>query len=81
MSPGLKREYTMHKFRANQFETVDGLTDRLSVALPCGFTQLGYIEPGHGKQQWIYEDADLEEMYSKYKKNDVLLWCLKKLDD
>ena len=56
----------------------------MSGVLPCGFTQLGYIEPGHGlkgKTQWLTGDDDLTEMYAKYGKHDVLLWCFKAMDD
>ena len=55
----------MHKFRGSPFQRVDELRDRLLDTLPCGVTQLGYIEPGHGlkgKQQWINGDDDLAEM-------------------
>ena len=84
MNPGLKRDYTMHKFKADKFGSVDEIRDCLPTVLPCGFTQLGYIDPGRGlkgKQQWITQDDDLAEMYDKYGKRDILLWCLKKLDD
>lgn len=84
MNPGMKRDYNIHKLKATRFDTVDELKDCLSGTLPCGFTQLGYIEPGHGlkgKTQWIVEDDDLVEMYAKYRKYDILLWCLKKLED
>ena len=56
----------------------------MSGVLPCGFTQLGYIEPGHGlkgKTQWLTGDDDFTKMYVKYGKHDVLLWCFKAMDD
>jgi len=84
MNPELKRDYSVHKVKSTKFETLDELRDCLSGALPCGFTQLGYIEPGHGlkgKMQWIAGDDDLTEMYAKYGKHDVLLWCFKAMDD
>ena len=37
------------------------------------------MEPGHGlrgKQRWIHDNADLEEMYNSYpRKRDFLFWC------
>ena len=84
MNPGLKRDYSMHKFKATKFGSVDEIRDHLSNVLPCGFTHLGYIDPGcglKGKQQWITQDDDSVEMYDKYGKHDILLWCLKKVDD
>jgi len=85
MNPEMKREYSMHKMDSSRFETLDELRDVLSGVLPCGFNQLGYIEPGHGlkgKTQWLTEDDDLNEMYAKYsQKQEVLLWCLKAIDD
>ena len=80
MNPGMKRDYDIHKLKANKFESVEELRDYLLGALPCGFTQLGYIEPGHGlkgKTQWLVEDDDLVEMYTKCQKSSILLWCLK----
>ena len=60
------------------------MRDHLSTLLP-GFTQLGYTDPGHGlkgKTQWLTDDEDLTDMYSKYGgKHDILLWCLKQMDD
>ena len=84
MNPGLKRDYNIYKHKSTRFETVDELRDCLTVFFPCGFTQVGYIEPGHGlkgKTQWIVEDDDLVEMYTKYGKHDILLWCLKEVED
>ena len=82
-NPGMKRDYDIHKLRANRFESVEELRCYLSSELPCDFTQIGYIEPGHGlkgKTQWLVEDDDLVEMYSKYQKSSILLWCLKRLE-
>ena len=41
--------------------------------------EFGYISPGHGargKQRWIADDADLEDMYAEYGKGkkEVMLW-------
>lgn len=40
----------------------------------------GYITPGHGfkgRQQWINEDRDLDEMYEIFgTRKEILIWCL-----
>lgn len=40
--------------------------------------ELGYIEPGHGakgRQRWLVEDKDLEEVYKMHQgKKEILLW-------
>lgn len=40
----------------------------------------GYISPGHGfkgRQQWINDDSDLDEMYEVFhSKKEILIWCL-----
>ena len=38
----------MHKLKANTFSSVDGMRAELTRVLPCSYTQLGFIEPGHG---------------------------------
>ena len=84
MNPGRKRDYAIKKIKAIKFSHVDDMRDHLSTLLP-GFTQLGYTDPGHGlkgKTQWLTDDEDLTDMYSKYGgKHDILLWCLKQMDD
>lgn len=46
---------------------------------------LGYIQPGHGvkgKQQWLVEDVDLDEMYTLFeKKQEIALWCFVRKSD
>ena len=73
----------MHKLKANTFSSVDGMRAELTRVLPCSYTQLGFIEPGHGlkgKTQWLRDDNDLSSMYAMHtgkRSRDILLWCLK----
>lgn len=42
---------------------------------------MGFVQPGHGwkgKQHWINDEADLEDMYSLSKKNNIMIWCHQK---
>ena len=55
----------------------------MSGVLPCGFTQLGYIEPGHGlkgRTQWLTGDDDFKCMGSKMLCSGVSrLWMTSKV--
>ena len=68
--------------------TVNSLRKALSECFPT-FTsnasdiEVGYIVPGQGargKQLWISDDIDLEDMYRDYRgKKEITLWfCSKK---
>ena len=52
----------------------------LSTTLSFEVDKFGYIEPGHGlkgRQQWLVQDEDLDNMYTSYgKRFEVLLWCI-----
>ena len=74
----------MHKLKSNKaFTSVDDMIGELSKVLPSKFTQLGFIEPGHGlrgKTQWLHDDDDLRSMYAMYagkRSREIILWCLK----
>ena len=62
-----------------KFTSVQDLKDAFNASLQFVPSEFGFVEPGHGlkgKQKWIHDNVDLEEMYSCYaKKNDFLLWC------
>ena len=80
MNQGRKREYTMRKLMLdNNFSTVADMKESLTSALKFSFDNFGYIEPGHGlkgRQQWIVQDEDVQEMYKSYcKRREILLWC------
>ena len=89
-----KAEYTLRKFRAStRFTTVQSLSKALSDHFPTCITgnaadiQMGYIAPGHGargKQHWITDDLDIEDMYKEYRgKKEIILWfydCSKSLE-
>ena len=56
------------------------MRDIFKTSLEFVPSDFGYIiEPGHGmkgKQKWLHDNADIEEMYTNFlKKRDVLLWC------
>ena len=55
------------------------MRDIFKTSLEFVPSDFGYIEPGHGmkgKQKWLHDNADIEEMYTHFlKKRDVLLWC------
>ena len=82
MNQGKKSEYTIRKFTLNyQFTKVSEMKQSLSIALKFDIDTFGYIEPGHGlkgRQQWLVQDEDLEQMYRSYKKRgEILLWCIR----
>ena len=66
----------MHKLKANTFSSVDGMRAELTRVLPCSYTQLGFIEPGHGlkgKTQWLRDDNDLSSMYAMHTQGNVVV--------
>ena len=87
MNPAKKSDHSVEKFTSGFFNMIQELKDMLhtsfSEKLPeLMDIQVGYIVPGHGlrgKQEWLCEDSDLNEMYAHYGgKRDVLLWCFPK---
>ena len=63
----------------SKFSSVEELIESFDTSLEFTPSDFGFIQPGHGlkgRQRWIRDDADLEEMYNDYpKKHDFLLWC------
>ncbi len=85
INPSKKRDYSVLPLRVNEdFETMEQLKDKLLEKFPNYVSgqqfEFGYIGPGHGargKQRWIINDDDLEDMYSEYQgKKEVILWLL-----
>ena len=85
MNPTKKSDYS--KFTNGCFSTISELREMLhslySKRLPQPMdVQVGYILPGHGlhgKQEWLCEDSNLNDMYAHCGgKKDVLLWCFPK---
>lgn len=85
INPAKKADYSLRKFRVNaRFTTVESLKKALSDYFPTFLTssaadiQVGYISPGHGargKQQWISDDIDIEDMYKEYHgRKEITLW-------
>lgn len=81
-----KADYTLRKLRAStseRFTTVQSLSKALSDHFPtitgnAADIQIGYIAPGHGargKQCWITDNLDIEDMYKEYRgKKEIVLW-------
>ena len=86
MNPTKKSDYSVEKFTSGCFSTISELRDMLhslySKRLPQPMDiQVGYILPGHGlrgKQEWLCEDSDLNDMYAHYGGKKDVLWCFPK---
>ena len=67
-----KSQYVIRKLRDSiPFFSVSNKKKYLFEHLQENVLDMGFIEPGHGvkgKQQWLTENADLEEMYALFKK-------------
>ena len=85
INPAKKTDYSLRKFRVStHFKTVCSLKKALSEYFPTFLTgdasdvEVGYITPGHGargKQLWISDDIDIEDMYKEYQgKKEITLW-------
>ena len=63
----------------SKFSSFEELQDSFCTSLEFSPSEFGFIQPGHGlkgRQRWIRDNSDLEEMYNDYpKKHDFLLWC------
>ena len=84
-----KSDYTVHRFSDRYFCSIEELKEALHNKFPAELPQstniqVGYIEPGHGlrgKQQWLCEDGDLNDMYSHYAgKKEITIWCFCKVN-
>lgn len=82
INPDAKRDYKLQQIPSKEeFSSVTSLRDAIADVVPSGFTDIGYIEPGHGlkgRKFWITMDSDLIELYKQHNcKNcySVLLWC------
>ncbi len=77
--PNKKKEYFVQKLKVTKrFESLSEVSHCIASTLKCSdISQVGYIEPGHGvkgKQHWLMEDYDLQDMYA-CKSNSILFWC------
>ena len=75
-----KSDYTVEKLNfMSKFSSVEELRDELKSTLQFLPSEFGFVEPGHGlrgKQRWIHDDADIEEMYNGFpRRRDFLFWC------
>ena len=78
MNQGRKREYTIQKFTVDsQFKTLTNMKQSLLGMLKFAVDNFGYIEPGHGlkgKQQWIVQDEDLQEILLQTARDPALVY-------
>ena len=77
---GRKSDYTVSKLHSSaKFSSVEELKESFHTALDFVPSEFGFIVPGHGlkgRQRWIRDDTDLDEMYSDHpNKQDFILWC------
>ena len=75
-----KSDYTIKKLKStSKFTSVEEVQDSFRSDLEFVPSEFGFIEPGHGlkgRQKWIRDDVDLEEMYTDHpRKQDFLFWC------
>lgn len=80
MNVSRKSQYVVRKLRSDteKFLSIKALRECLAAQLGENILDVGYIEPGHGlkgKQIWLTEDDDFEDMYSRFKKHEITLWC------
>ena len=73
VNPQQKSDYTVKRlpFRT-RFCSVEELRQELKQCLGVSPSQIGYIEPGHGlkgKQRWLANTDDIEEMYSCFERS------------
>ena len=67
-----KSDYFVRKWRTRiRFQSVEALQDKLRSEFDnhAEAFEMGYIEPGHGaqgKQRWMLDDGDFEDMYAAY---------------
>ena len=72
INPSKKSDYFIRKWRTRiHFQDIYALQDKLCSELGDHgeIIEMGYIEPGHGargKQRWILNAGDLEDMYEAY---------------
>ena len=81
INPMKKSDYFVRKWRTRiRFQSIESLQDKLRSELDnhTEALEMGYIEPGHGaqgKQRWILNDGDLEDMYEAYSgRKEIMLW-------
>ena len=80
MKSSRKSEYSVQKLKSSGiFGTIEDLIQEIKASLNVTPVNVGYIEPGHGlkgKQRWLINDDDLDDMYCIYeRKKEVILWC------
>ena len=86
INPARKSDYILRKFRVTtRFTSVEEIKQALSECFPDYFVdrdvsdiQVGYVSLGHGargKQQWLSDDIDLDDMYEEYDgKKEITIW-------
>ena len=80
VNPTRKGTYLLCKLLISRtFSSIADARSVISTAAESEITNFGYILPGHGwkgRQEVLYSDEDITEMYTTYgTKSDILLWC------
>ncbi len=80
INPKRKGNYNVKPLKTSKrFATIDNVRKELSQLVESEVDEIGYISPGHGmkgKQNALFVDDDLIEMYGEYRrKREILLWC------
>ena len=81
ISPTCKSEYTVKRLATTvRFTSLNQVTKVIHTSLSISFSQLGFIDPGHGlkgKQIRLSTDGDLDRMYDCVSSTkEIMLWCL-----
>ena len=80
INPSKKSDYFIRKWRTRiRFQDIESFQDKLCSELG-NHGEMGNIEPVHGargKQHWILNAGDLEDMYEAYSgKTEIMFWVL-----
>lgn len=85
INPRKKKDYRVYNIRdCAAFETMRSLEEFIKSKFSefsdsANMMSIGYIEPGHGwkgKQLWLNNDDDIEDLYRACQKmKTILLWC------
>ncbi len=66
--------------QTKRFDSLSEVRNEIASVLKCSqVSRVGFVEPGHGlkgKQWWLLDDGDLQDMYENFKSRTVLFWCI-----
>lgn len=75
-----KKDYVVRKLpETKRFESLSELSKVIASVLKCPEVKnIGFVEPGHGlkgKQHWLVDNNDLDDMYENFRSRSVFFWC------